>query len=561
MIKFVALSSDNNCFSSIEARMALRQENGRCVLNGFPPEHDFLKRPSNEASPIQRLPYEILSDIMLECVEDERMPSRGIITIRLASVCFRWHQIVHTSHQIWAYLEDSMGTDKVFLFLAKSGEAPLTINCGRWDREFIDLIAPCIHRWKSFTFSESLFRFRDLSSLDMAKLFSKGPAPLLETLLLPPWRPRSSDPTIKLLDGKAPRLQDLRANSFSFDWSAPPSFNFTCLDLSAPASEPGYAEKYYHLLSASPNLEFLRIKGRDSGEDMRECPFIPPPHQTFYLRHLKNLILRWISPQVIGLLLSSIKATEDPNVMITDNHFTHHGPSSDLMLQSPLLPETIFPSALSQARTLLLYSTDELVDCVGISKSFDTSKAFDSSNSEHINDDEICAALELDGSTTQAILLFRTLFAIPTRLSQITGMSISGAVFFPDTSSFSFITHLTELSNLHLRECKSNVNAFIDFFSTGSHSGMQAFEPPCRKLRKLCFDKVTGYNIDTLVDGMSRRYRSMEQTSNAAVQPLDEFEFIEGLDIIMIPEVMDRLHAIFGYGICSWKRSEDDESD
>ncbi|KAG8960145.1 hypothetical protein FRC03_007010 [Tulasnella sp. 419] len=524
---------------SLELGAIYRRESGRCVLRGFLSKHNQLARPQNNTSAINTLPNEILSDIMVECVEDLGVSTGLIATIHLASVCFRWHQVVHGSPRMWSHLDDRMGTDRIAICLAKSKDAPLTISCALWIQESMNLFISNIHRWRSFTSVLDPTSTSDMSRFDIAKLLSTKSAPLIEEITLPGWTLTEAEPSIKLLQGKTPRLRHLETGSFSIDWSTLPFSNLTYLDIGAPNTVSGYVEQYYHLLSSCSNLEHLEIRGRHHPHIPVEPPFSSPNQKkSFLLPHLRVASFFRLAPEVIELLLSSIEVSNSPYIKVAEIANVM-GQSSEVVLSLPLPTQTLLPAALSHSRTLVLYqSSDVRICCDGMNKHFDVSI------SEDPRDDDINVVVEL-GS---AAILFEALISIPMCLSQITSLQILGECFFPNISSIRLLGVLTELSCLRLACCAQYLDEFFKFLSTGNPSGAQTRELPCHKLRQLVLKEVTSYSPNILVEAMAKRYGSPEQT---AILPLELFHIVEEEFTSSIFLILSRLQAILGKGVCS----------
>ncbi|KAF7337612.1 hypothetical protein MSAN_02234500 [Mycena sanguinolenta] len=176
--------------------------------------------------PIHRIPYELLSDIML-CVltlhwesdewgtddYDWIIPSQ---LLRLCSICQRWRQVALTSPRLWTleffpllpdYGETSVAING--MFLKHSAQSAISIQLysdTHPQRETIDELVSAAHRWKSFNvFYDHVPALFDSEFL--ARMAVGGMQSLEELFLrTPPWPEMATRLDIFQ---HAPRLRDV----------------------------------------------------------------------------------------------------------------------------------------------------------------------------------------------------------------------------------------------------------------------------------------------------------------------------------------------------------------
>ncbi|KAG8965877.1 hypothetical protein FRC03_012808 [Tulasnella sp. 419] len=145
--------------------------------NHFSSENQTLTRPSNKCSPIYTLPNELLEEIFYTTIPawhlntdrsedfDEGGRVRLRATVILASVSYRWHELVHGCPRMWATLHGGLDLNDIKFLLSKSKNAPLFIACGLLSDFLAELIKPHIHRWSSFNVHTSKLEISSMKSL------------------------------------------------------------------------------------------------------------------------------------------------------------------------------------------------------------------------------------------------------------------------------------------------------------------------------------------------------------------------------------------------------------
>ncbi|KAF5342454.1 hypothetical protein D9611_001880 [Ephemerocybe angulata] len=264
--------------------------------------------PSMGSSPISELPLELLSEIFLFCLPEEKYPTPSPTTapMLLMHVCQAWRRVARHTQELWSTIhlnyrsldEDVPATG---LWLSYSGEAPLSLSLSidfneRPHQSILNLLCRYAHRWKHVR-----FEFRHLSCPQVYNLaHALDNVPMLSTF---EFRARdvstSNIAPITQLLSTAPHLKELTWVDDMADTEtllALPLPRLSRLSLSMNYGRLDYLE----LLDQCENLEYIRLT--------RPSPDILPSQTPRLLTKLTSLnIARDITGILNHLILPSLK--------------------------------------------------------------------------------------------------------------------------------------------------------------------------------------------------------------------------------------------------------------
>ncbi|KAG8947738.1 hypothetical protein FRC04_010512 [Tulasnella sp. 424] len=241
-------------------------------------------RGHNNRAPIHCLPPELLSIIIQEVHSGQSY--RMLFAIRF--VCSLWMKFIDSSPEFWCSISLEHKPNLLMMLLRNSKSRPLSVQYSP-DRiyeeeeqitDFFQLVTPSIGRWKTLEYSRywSPFDERIISLLLQN----------LETLIVD----LGGIPTPVHYNGflDAPKLQQIKFNSFTLDWRTIP--NLRVVELSG--IDIGLLVDHLHLLfKASPSLESLDIRAdflfstNRNLSDLPQTPNLLPKLQRIFVCQLQ----------------------------------------------------------------------------------------------------------------------------------------------------------------------------------------------------------------------------------------------------------------------------------
>ncbi|KAG8958320.1 hypothetical protein FRC03_009254 [Tulasnella sp. 419] len=262
-------------------------------------------RRRNLLLPINRLPPELLA-IIFRFVQDSEEDDEEAIwaVMRLTQVCVSWDSIATSIPHLWTIIDTSFPLTLMESTISRSRDMPLRVNLhgvdGDHEREQVfELIRPHVARWKSLNITSR--RFNELFRLRLGDAWM----PCLESFV----RQTSTSYSVYVTEipaailHRAPRLQTLEVDRFTFPLEAPSFSVLRTLEFTAcDGSEDFSSTEWHSLLSAAPQLEY--IHGSSVGGDLEWDPPAIPFHVE--LQNLKTLILENIPLSVAKVVLCSI---------------------------------------------------------------------------------------------------------------------------------------------------------------------------------------------------------------------------------------------------------------
>ncbi|KAG8929257.1 hypothetical protein FRC02_005814 [Tulasnella sp. 418] len=265
-----------------------------------------LRRHRNQLVPINRLPTEILSAILLGTLEETHHEDKMKCTRFMASVSFRWRSIILETSQFWTYINNLSSTVQIEMALERSKQAPLRIYCfqdmtmarRRNEQSFLDMMARFVSRWEYFE-SDS-----ELTSHLMNDQLEGKSAPMLKRFALYGNGRVTPQNRILSLWNTAPQVQELLIHPFPCPLDPTVLSGLTHLSF-APfiMGSPFTQAQWDVVLENTPNLETLLIQG---DVDFGGLHNLAPPGPQIYRPNLREISLRVLHPQVAGMLLSSL---------------------------------------------------------------------------------------------------------------------------------------------------------------------------------------------------------------------------------------------------------------
>lgn len=242
-----------------------------------------LARRRNSRLPLNRLPPELVSDILIEVVPSGDIPELQ----KLAQVQIVWRDIILSNARFWTHLDLEESLETIALKLRRSKNSPLDIGDFAPEdydfQPFYDLIAPHAHRWRAFSFWEC--------PLEIVRASLETPLPMMERLMV---LGDGKGPTFLNLIG-GPRLRHVHIGAFEIPFQSGVLSNLLSLCISHIADTalmwvlPG-------ILRGCPDLqEFtLRFIEHRTAEVMELSRPLILPHLT--QSHLCNVATSLSSP-------------------------------------------------------------------------------------------------------------------------------------------------------------------------------------------------------------------------------------------------------------------------
>ena len=276
-------------------------------------EELFLKERSNSFAPINRLPHEIFT-MVLVLYEDEnrnRELPRNIAWLRIVSTCRRWYSLVACATPLlWSTIEASRSNIAwVELCLSRSMTAPLCISFRSPSDELLGSVARHSHRIRHLSIVHSW------STISLS--FLHGSMPLLEKLELD-GEANMSDPgffDFEMTPSKCPLLRDLK---LAFIESMPRNLtlysNLRRLWLGNSTADIDLTlDQLYDILAACTRLEILNLNDflsdlqpPDESQKSRQVPWRP----LISFPHMKEMCLDQECHDSIALFLAHILLPE-----------------------------------------------------------------------------------------------------------------------------------------------------------------------------------------------------------------------------------------------------------
>ncbi|KAG8912859.1 hypothetical protein FRC02_005772 [Tulasnella sp. 418] len=302
------------------------------------------KRCNTVISPIYQLPVEILVEILFLAIEasDRMVDGRDKARTGIMNVSWYWFDTVLSTPLLSSFLINSHPINKTKHFIELSKDGTLDIACLGYTQqdEFMRLVLPHIHRWRSFYWGYQAGNCRDL-------YIPKVSAPLLEVFQLKGHRGPVGP---NLFDGNAPRLRVLDILPAAIPFNHLKFSKLTDLVVTdAFGEDPDWRSRYDNLFRSLPFLEHVHIRllrERLSVSSKLEGVIQPKLSvEPIVLSRLKTMDLEDLPPRIAITLLSSIiPDLNHPHPCLYIN-FTHSGP---LVFKSVLLaePNTVVPSFL-----------------------------------------------------------------------------------------------------------------------------------------------------------------------------------------------------------------------
>ncbi|KDQ57067.1 hypothetical protein JAAARDRAFT_194250 [Jaapia argillacea MUCL 33604] len=172
--------------------------------------------------PIHRLPPELLTEVFVNCLDDEGFPQPFL----LYAVCRHWWNVTLGAPGLWSriYLAPNFPSDErlalirahLQILLTRSTGAPLSLHID-WSKctsaSILDLFLPHVHRFRHVTLSNPTLD-------DMAPLIRviAHHSPMLESFAIPSYSREDIPPKATLSDIKAFRAPNLRELTLAGCW-------------------------------------------------------------------------------------------------------------------------------------------------------------------------------------------------------------------------------------------------------------------------------------------------------------------------------------------------------
>ncbi|EJU06382.1 hypothetical protein DACRYDRAFT_113096 [Dacryopinax primogenitus] len=307
------------------------QQGKDCVRN-VSVEIEVLQRTRAEllvmlATPIVRLPYELLAQIFemaMEIKEDpewvEKVPKdeeeEWMGPMVLSHVNRRFRHVALTTSSLWTRIcldeRPPYSLTKLWLERAKLIEVDLDLTDYLGPTkisEVLSLIMPC-SRWTSI----SLHTQDALGILTALSMMSE-PAPELHSLELIDSRTDFDEdevsplPTVEILCGVAPKLRQVCLYSVALHWCSPIFSNLVVLELEylPTASRPTWVE-WVQMIRACPCLAKLVLMAAGPHIPEEDDPRNYPKVQEISLPQLVHLEIGDVRPWVLSHLINMLKA-------------------------------------------------------------------------------------------------------------------------------------------------------------------------------------------------------------------------------------------------------------
>lgn len=264
---------------------------------------------------ISNLPYELFVLIL-----DLSMPPIDILGLHevdtchefvkflnaLGSVCRGWRDVVHSTASFWKVVCVTFPMTLNSVILSRSRECQVFIHyqgskvAGDIESQnFLQLTEEHRHRWVAVVLEASS---GDIASLLLNHITS--PAPLLQSIKLSITHLERTLEPMTLLGSQTQNLRNFQLRSISIQWPSHTLTNLKTLVLSNILENAPTTQHLLDILSCSPALEILELDW---------IMIIPSPINNPFpcirLPYLRCFRLRWISAEVVDILLQSLSVT------------------------------------------------------------------------------------------------------------------------------------------------------------------------------------------------------------------------------------------------------------
>lgn len=257
-----------------------------------------LARTRNTLIPINSLPPETVSQILLQAIPEEAEDMTW--HRKLAKVQRHWRDIIRSNPSFWTVLRSNMSSEEIEFKLRKSGNVPLSLGMeapGRREvARFMELVSPHGLRWSTFS-----FHWGRRPAFDIVRPLLRVPYPRLHSLSL---GLASGEETVDFSDfGGAPNLAELRLCRVMIPLSSLSDLRSLILqDLSATMVT---TDALHQLLTTSPRLETLQLANIDTSE-----PTLSRPHrESLHFPCLVSMYLATIPATFVRMLLPCVTTT------------------------------------------------------------------------------------------------------------------------------------------------------------------------------------------------------------------------------------------------------------
>ena len=157
---FLPLDRRSNAFAEFELRYAkqnapkiLRRVLNVCASSDVWSRVGFGSRDAHPEVPIFWLPSEVITDVLLSCLDSSDASRYYMHLRRLTQVCLSWYALIHHTPAFWTVIWNILGDDFLALVLRRSKDVSLrvTISCSvsDWSRGKIAQILTRDSRWQS----------------------------------------------------------------------------------------------------------------------------------------------------------------------------------------------------------------------------------------------------------------------------------------------------------------------------------------------------------------------------------------------------------------------------
>ncbi|KAG8943083.1 hypothetical protein FRC04_003229 [Tulasnella sp. 424] len=270
-----------------------------------------VRRRHNTLLPVQQLPPEILSTIVIYEIEEIDSHNRLHRLIQLSSVSRWWNAVIVGCPSLWTEIHSTNTPNVIALALERSKDSPLTISLyasssSSWisltqnyiysmqEGAFLDLVCPHMDRWRDA-------KFQWLRSSDSIPRFSSDGIQISHHLgclhITRNDSPTMDDPIFRF-PGRAERLLDLRLQRLAIS-----------------------TEDIIRVLVASPQLVSLEleylIEGAAPNAELSESDHPPDNSVTpTYFPHLDTVKLLWLPSRIMMPILEHVRAPNLENITI-----------------------------------------------------------------------------------------------------------------------------------------------------------------------------------------------------------------------------------------------------
>ncbi|KAG8892871.1 hypothetical protein FRB99_002386 [Tulasnella sp. 403] len=290
-----------------------------------------LRRQRNTFVPVHRLPIELLQRIFIEAMipghpnavhhQPLGLPSFDPTyyqrLLRLAGVCSYWSNIISEDARRWTEIGAAYNPSLISIALERSKSLPLSIHCqDSYTRyrtcatrrtEFITRVAPSTDRWTEAVICVE----RSDELLPLASMA----APQLRSLDL---SSRSfTPPTLNLFQNHPPKLDVIRLEGVSLNWTSPIFSGLKELSLQEISVFPSLPS-LCNILQACPELTSLQLVPTSTDHHDGDVPADSLP---IHLSKLKSLDFTGLSRTATEFLLSRISAPCCNSIVLG----LHHG--------------------------------------------------------------------------------------------------------------------------------------------------------------------------------------------------------------------------------------------